>query len=200
MIARPFAIACLILIGCASSPSSMMPSPPYEFPLKPPSAYTKNFVDRQTISATYGTHHVSFDAVLQKRGDEITLLGLTPFGTRAFALRQIGTDVTFESFVPQTLPFPPKYILIDVHRAFFDGIDDSGSAPTDGAYEARKNGEIITETWKNGRIVKRDFRRVDGIPKGDIVITYDGDRTHFQNEWFGYTLDITTVSHKELAP
>jgi hypothetical protein len=173
--------------------------------LHAPSEYPGAFLDRQHITATYGTRKASFDAVLQKRGDELVLLGMTPFGSRAFVLKQTGVDVTFESFVPQELPFPPRYILLDVHRVFFDGVAPGPQALDDGMHDATRDGEQITERWQGGRLWQRRIRRVNADPAGEIVIDYDAGmpaggpppaHVGFANGWYGYRLDITTQSHE----
>jgi hypothetical protein len=182
----------------------------------------QNFLDRQRITATYGDRTVQFDAVLQKRAGELTLLGLTPFGSRAFVLHQVGTDVSFQSFVPQSLPFPPRYILIDVHRVFFawaqantggaapDAGSDAGGygPPRDGELVVEREGEIETERWAVGRLRRRTFRRADGEPRGEIVVDCEGDgmaadgtpppHVRFANGWYGYRLEIATLSHQPL--
>lgn len=174
--------------------------------LHPPSEFPGAFLDRQTITARYGDWTARFDAVLQKRGDELVLLGLTPFGSRAFVLKQVGLDVTYESFVPQELPFPPRYILFDVHRVFFGGAL-GGAAPPDGDLSTTRDGEILSERWQGGRLLRRRFRRANGEPPGEIVVDYDGGmppggppppHITFANGWYGYRLDITTVSHQAL--
>ena len=38
---------------------------------------------------------------LQHRGDTLTIVGLTPLGTRAFVLQQQGLDVSFTSYLPE---------------------------------------------------------------------------------------------------
>jgi hypothetical protein len=195
---------------------------PYTGPFVDPATVPQDFLDRQRITATYGDRTAQFDAVLQKRGGELTLLGLTPFGSRAFVLRQVGTDVFFQSFVPQSMPFPPRYILIDVQRVFFAwaqgsaggavpdaGYDAGGSgAPPDGELQREREGEIETERWVAGRLQRRTFRRADGDPRGEIVVDYDGDgmgsdgtppaHIRFANGWYGYRLEIATLSHQRL--
>jgi hypothetical protein len=144
--------------------------------------------------------------VMQKRGDELTLLGLTPFGSRAFVIRQTGLDVMFQSFVPQTLPFPPKYILYDVQRVFF-AFDAADAAVPDGERETVRGPEIVRERWSGGRIVRRTFRRTDARPAGEIAVDYEGGmapggappaHVAFVNGWYGYRLDITTQDHQRL--
>jgi hypothetical protein len=178
----------------------------YAWTLLSPRSRPDDFMDRQTIVATYGDRTMRFDAVMQKKGDELTLLGLTPFGSRAFVIHQVGLDVTFQSFVPQTLPFPPKYILFDVQRVFF-AFEGEDAASPEGENERVREGEIVRERWHAGRLLRRAFRRVDGRPPGEIVVDYEGGMTSdgeppghvaFVNGWYGYRLEITTQSHQRL--
>ena len=202
----PMVAVALAACGPPGPPKSAE-TPAYSWALRPPSVRHDDFLDRQTIAATYGDRAARFQAVMQKRGDELTLLGLTPFGSRAFVIRQVGLDVTFESFVPQSLPFPPKYILFDVQRVFFaSGEVADGGAP-DGERETARDGELVHEQWRGGRLFRRSFRRVDGRPAGTITVDYDGGlapdgpppaHVTFDNGWYGYRLDITTQSHQPL--
>ncbi len=200
-------LALFALLSCATGAPSKPPDRPYGGSLISPSVYPGDFIDRQKIVALYGDRSLRFDAVLQKRGNELTLLGLTPFGSRAFVIRQTGTGVSFESFVPQTFPFPPRYILVDVHRVFFAWVLEHDAPPVDGMLEATREDEVVTEHWQGGRLLRRTFRRVDGNPQGQIVVDYDpGMARHgappshvaFANGWYGYRLDIVTVSHQAL--
>jgi hypothetical protein len=196
----------LVLASALACQPAPLPARSYTGPLRAPSTLGPDFLDRQRIVASYGDRELQFDAVVQKKGDELTLLGLTPFGTRAFVVRQTGTGVFFQSFVPQSLPFPPRYILIDIHRVFF-GRAPGAPIPADGERETVSEGESVVERWKGGRLLRRVFRRVDGNPPGDIVVEYDGGfeaggpppaRVMFRNGWYGYRLDIMTQSHQLL--
>jgi hypothetical protein len=205
--ARAVATATLVVASaCASAPPRPAARPDPSV-LHASGEYPGAFLDRQHITATYGTRKASFDAVLQKRENELVLLGMTPFGSRAFVLKQTGLDVSFESFVPQELPFPPRYILFDVHRVFFDGIATGAQALADGSHEATRDGEQLTERWQDGRLWQRRIRRLNGDPAGEIVIDYDGGmpaggpppaHVGFANGWYGYRLDIDTQSHQPL--
>jgi len=192
------ALFCAIVLGivpsCGARKEADWPTP--VVPLAP-AAHPMDFLDRQRIVATYKGHTASFDAVVQKKGNELTLVGLTPFGSRAFVLRQVGVEASFESFVPQTLPFPPNYILVDVERVFFRWTD--AAPPTDANRQFLHDGEIVTERWQAGRLLRRTFSRDgtspalpergrndertspalpergrNGLPPGQIVIEYDG--------------------------
>lgn len=97
---------------------------PREPALPRPSASPRDFMARQHVTAIVGEARAGFDAVVQKRGDELIVLGLTPFGSRAFLVKQTGDRVTFEKYVELEMPFPPEAMLRDVHQALVDRPDD----------------------------------------------------------------------------
>jgi hypothetical protein len=143
-----------------------------------------------------------FRAVLQKRGDTLTLVGLAPHGGRAFVLTQSGDEVSFESHMPRELPFPPRYMLLDVQRTFFRGI---GGVQSDGEHEERIDGEEVSETWSEGRLRRRVYRR-DDRPQSSLTIEYvDGmgenaapSEVRIDNGWFGYRLVIRTLNYQAI--
>ncbi len=202
------AAICTLSTCCAVNPHPGPEAAAHAYPgtLASPSTLPGEFLARQEVRARYRDTRVRFQSVLQKLGDTITLLGLTPFGTRAFLLQQEGTAVTFTPYVDRTLPFDPRYILFDVHRALFSGIGP-GPLP-DGEHTAHHEGEEIVERWKGGRIFLRTFRRESGQPPGLITITCKSGMVfgvpppelEFRNGWFGYDLTITTRSYEELRP
>ena len=202
------AAICALSPRCAVNPHPATQPAAIEYPgiLVAPSTVPGDFLARQEVVARYRETRVRFESVFQKRGDELTLLGLTPFGTRAFLLQQEGTAVTFTSYVDRTLPFPPRYILFDIHRALFVGL---GPGPlADGAHESSRDGEVIRERWKGGRIIERTFRREPGPPSGSITITCKDGMVfgvpppvlELRNGWFGYDLTITTRTYEALTP
>ncbi len=191
----------VLLCGCAT-PAATHPPPEYPGVLHPPAALGADFMLRQKISAVFDEkREISFDAVLQKVGDALTLLGLTPFGSRAFLLVQTGTDIRFTNYVDRELPFPPKYILLDIQRTL-----RIGQVRPDGTDEFDREGEHVRETWKDGRLYERHVTRLDGQPPGELVIRYAGGmrpgdppaKMEFQNGWFGYRLTIETTEVRKL--
>jgi hypothetical protein len=189
-----------MLVGCASQPKP----PRMEYPgvLHPPSTLGADFLLRQKISAQFGGEkEISFEAVLQKVGDELTLIGLTPFGSRAFLLQQTGTEIEFTNYVDKELPFPPKYILLDIQRTL-----RVGQPLGDGSHELEDAEERVRETWASGRILERRVRRKDDRPPGELVIVYEGGmppgepppKMRFDNGWFGYRLTIETTEARKL--
>jgi hypothetical protein len=198
------AVSLLALVGCARTPACPPVARDYPGVLRDPATITPDFLVRQTVEARHGAMSFRFDAALQKHGNTLTLIGFAPFGARAFVLKQTGSDVQFTQYLGRDLPFPPKYMLIDIDRAFFDEIP--GGPHPDGEHSAQLNGEEIRETWAGGRLMQRRFRRLDGSPAGEIVIRYQGGmvpplppaRVEFHNGWFGYDLAIDIHSYKRI--
>jgi hypothetical protein len=200
-------LAALVCAACGPPPPEPARARVYPGELRAPSAFEGDFLLRWRVAASYRDKRVTFDAVLQKRGDELTLLGLTPYGSRAFVLKQTRDEVHFERHVPEELPFPPRYILLDVHRVMLAGVAGGGVVLPDGEHEAARGGETVRERWRNGRLVERVFRRISPEPAGVVAIAYEGGmvpgreaprRIAFRNEWFGYRLDISIQSFERL--
>ena len=101
-----------------AAPAAARPAPPSPADIPPADAIPGVFAVRQKLTAQSRQGGGSFEAVLQKQPGKLTLLGLTPFGSRAFLLEQTGADVKFTSYLPRELPFPPTFMLLDVHRVF----------------------------------------------------------------------------------
>jgi len=203
------AVLALGLAIAACGPPAPAPAREYPGPLRAPSAYPTDFAIDQTVTAIHPQGSETFRAVLEKNGDALVMVGLGPHGGRAFVLTQNGDDVRFESQLPRELPFPPRYMLLDVHRAWLLGIGEPPLA--DGEHRAELDGEEIVETWADGRLIERTFRRLDGEPAGLVRITYEGGlspdlsatpptRVELDNGWFGYRLVLEGISRRALDP
>jgi hypothetical protein len=171
--------------------------PPAAAELPRPEAIPGEFTVRQKLVAKSGHGGGSFEAVLQKKGDTLTMIGLTPYGGRAFLLQQKGADVQFTKYIPQELPFAPTFILLDIHRVWDAWL---GGPLANGERSSVLEGEKISERWLNGRIVERRFVRETGGQPGEIVVSYGapgpgGLAAHvtLENARFGYRLDVDTL-------
>jgi len=163
-----------------------------------------DFLARQTLVGRLGEREIHGHVVLQKRGSELTLIGLTPFGSKAFVIQQDARGVRSQTIMTGALPSPPEFMLLDVHRALFMGLSPRPGA--DGERRGTRAGEKIVETWQGGRLLTRTFKRRDRRPKGTITIEYVGGmageqapaRIVVDNGWFGYKVEISTVSWQAL--
>jgi hypothetical protein len=172
-----------------------------------PSAYAGDFALDQTVTAVHAEGSETFRAVLEKRGDRLVMIGLGPHGGRAFVLTQRDGEIEFESHLPRELPFPPRFMLLDVHRTWLTGLDVP--PPADGELREQIEGEERIDTWQGGRLLARSYRRLDGAIEGRIQITYEGglspdrsapppSRVTVDNGWFGYRLEIRGITLRPL--
>jgi Protein of unknown function (DUF3261) len=196
----PFAIA-LLALACATTPPPAPAAPAMAADtgyLVPTDQLKGDFLVRQRLKGRYGERTLpAVDAVLQLHRGELTLVGLTPMGTRAFLLRQRGSAVTFQPFIDKLPPIDPQAILRDIHRVFFRGLFVGQPAPRDGEHQGQDHGEALTELWQSGRLRQRTY-------PGPVTITFTGDgaiiapQISLANERVGYTLEITTSDQQRL--
>ena len=197
----------VVLAGCATK-ATTPPDPsqmryPGEFAAGAELAARGDFLTRQALVGRYGERTFHGEVVVQKQGQAVTLIGVTPFGGKAFVVQQDAQGVRGQEFMKGTLPFPPEFMLLDVHRSLFMGLSEGTG---DGVRRGERAGEAIAETWQGGRVMKREFRRLDRKPRGTITVTYDGGMAGEQppkvmrldNGWFGYSVEITTLSWQKL--
>lgn len=205
------ALVVLLLASCGGTQPPPREGPPPEYPgelatpgtLRSPDALGPAFALEQRVRTEYPEGAQEFRAVLQKRGDSLVLVGFGPHGGRGFVLQQNGAEIEWESHLPQELQFPPEFMMHDVQRVWFRGLD---GPLEDGEHAEERDGEEITERWEGGRLMERTFRRLDGEPEGVQRVTYEGglggdeppERVTFVNPWFGYTLILTTLSHQRI--
>jgi hypothetical protein len=205
-----FALAAWLLVACG--PPAPLRRVPADYPgtLSPPSALRSPglgdaFALEQRVRSESSEGTYEFRAIMQWQGDTLIVVGLGPHGGRGFVLTQRGDEVELESHLPRELPFPPRYMLLDIHRAWFMGLEGPRE---DGEHREERGGEEIVERWEGGLLRERTFRRLDGEPEGAIRVTYDPGlggaepprEVTLHNGWFGYTLTITTLSHQVIAP
>ncbi len=200
-------------IACRTQP----PDPPHvattekhhhQYPgsLRPISLLDFDFQWRQRVTARWPGGQRQFDAVLAKEGDTLKLVGLGPMGRVGFVLRyRDGGEIEFDNRTQLSVPFDPKNILLDISRVYYPWF--SQSATSDGTRHRTKNSEMIEETWKNGQLAQRRFRRIDDTPPGEIRIDYEYEspshqvpiRAVLRNGWLGYTLEIETLNRQRLS-
>jgi hypothetical protein len=206
-----------LLAACGGTPKRHFEIPtsaPAEYPgvLRDPKTIAANFFVRQTLTVHTKKDgkpvEAELEAVLQKQGDTLQVVGFGPMDVKAFTLVHKGDRIVFDQFVGPELPFSPRNIVVDIHRVFFMRLP----APTDpkftGVTKGELDGEHVEETWKDGHLRASVFTR-PGDPKlvGAIRVQMsDGcDPQHcepetamLRNEWFGYTLSIANQAFERL--
>lgn len=196
---KAFTVAYLLLTACGGRPAAD-PAPVREYPcvLHAPRELGPDLVVEQHVEIAKDGRGGAFDAVLQKRGDELIVVGLGPLGVRAFVIRQQGAEVTSEQRIGPKPPFPARNVVIDVHRAFFKRLEITEAGEPDGSRSGQLDGEEVVEIWKSGELVERRFTRPSEMA-GAVRVSYGpGCRTdrcepssvRLVNEWFGYELRI----------
>ena len=169
--------------------------------LLPVGALREDLVMKQSVSLRWQDREESFEAVLQKRGNELLLVGLGPMNTVGFSLTLDDRGVTFENRTGRELPFLPERILADVQRVFYPWIEED-SICSNCRREAMRAGLEIRERIGDDFLEERRFS-VSGRPeRGELVVRYEGwidgfsvpRRAILSNGWFGYELTIDTTS------
>lgn len=197
-----------LVAACGPRPRRpTMPKDPAAYPgtLRSPAALEHDFFWRQQVTARWGNKRKrGFQAVLQRQGEELKMVALSPMGQPGFVITLAGEAVSLENKTRRKLPFPPRFILLDIQRTFFPWLP--GDAPADGERRGEVDGEEVVERYAGGRLVERTFRRLDAKPPGLIRVTYEGWPAEgdapamavLDNGWFGYRLEIATVEQRRL--
>ena len=199
----------LLGLACAA-PQRQLTDADYPGRLQPPAALGIEVVWQQRVTASWGEgEQRGFEAALQRQGDELKVIGISPLGQVGFVLIQRPDGVTFENRTDMQLPFPPRFVLLDVQRTFFPWLP-ADPALRDGERSAVVDGELVTERYRDGRLRERTFSRCSGQPAGVIRITYDWDAAQpllhaprqavLTNGWFQYRLTIDTHVETVLPP
>lgn len=214
----------IALAGCCTTPQPALRELDYPGTLLAPTKLATEAVWQQRVTATWQPpgqepQERGFDAALQRQGDALTVVGLSPLGTVGFSIRQTTDDngephLDVVNNIEDELVIPPRFILLDVHRTFLSWNSPAWQPmPGDGSRTCTFGGEEIRETWRAGRLQQRTFRRLDNKPEGLITVSYDWQQPDdneegkpwavpglavLDNAWFGYKLTIKTSSEYRL--
>lgn len=205
-----FALLAITLASCSGTTNQPRNDLDYPGTLQSATRLPVEAVWQQRVTAAWQApgeerQERGFDAALQRSGDSLTVIGLSPMGSVGFSIQQSPTGIDVVNNMPEQMVIPPRFILLDVQRAFFPWMDDP---ITTGMRMGHKDDEIISETFANGRLTKRTFARLNQQPKGLITIRYEWGKPEWalptkailDNAWFGYELTIVTHSETRLEP
>jgi hypothetical protein len=189
-------------VACAGGAPAVRPAPrlaaPLDDVLPAPSTIRGDFAWRQRLVASYGEEDFSFQAMLEKSGGTLSLLFLTPYGSRALLLQQTDSRLETRYFVSQRLPFPARYILTDVYRVYFRGMPEAPLA--DGVHRMNVDGETFVDRWQGGALLQREVYAATSKEPAVLIRYQPGasreapaDRVELDNRAYGYRIAIDTV-------
>jgi hypothetical protein len=213
---RLAAIAIIALGGCGHPARGTVISThdPAEYPcvLHDPKTLPHDFSVRQslTVHAKRDGKPVEgqLDAVLQKQGDTLLIVGFGPMNVKAFTLTQKADRIEFVQFMGPPLPFSPRNVIVDVHRVYFKHLPPPPPPPSGtGVVRGELDGEVVEETWRDGQLRERVFTRPESTLKGAIRVELgpgctptvcEPESATLHNEWFDYTLTIANEGYEKL--
>ncbi len=194
-------LASLLVAGCRHLPAPFRSRAVSDCPgpLVATDAIIGDFLVRQSVRITTGEGHWSLQLVVQKRGDELTLLGFHPLGAKLFTLQQRGDRIVVDAAPPPLLEIPPRNLLRDLHRERFLAVAATGA---DGAFRERRGDVAILEVRNAGRVIERRFEAIDGEPPRVVTLHFDpvadpadgAPRVRIENDGCGYRAEIRTLS------
>jgi len=189
----------LIVAGCRHWPPRARAVRECPGELVSTDAIAGEFLLRQRVRIAAGERVQSLQLVAQKRGGELLLLGIDPFGVELFTLHQRGVQTRLEALPPPLLEVPPQNLLRDLHRIRFLGIPE---AHGDGAVRARRGDTEIEEIWQAGRLRRRSFRGVGADPQSAVVLVFAaaeaGGAVEIRNPACGYVAEFATLAEQSL--
>jgi hypothetical protein len=205
----------LALAGCgrATRTTILSTAAPADYPcvLHDPRTLGPDFMVRQTIAIRARRNgepvEGQLDAVLQKQGDTLLIMGFGPMNVKAFTLIQRGDRIEATQHIGPELPFSPRDVVVDVHRVLFKRLPAPADPEHTGVVRGELDGEQVEETWQAGEVRARVFTRPGSALRGAVRVELGagckptrcepGSAT-LHNEWFGYTLTIASEGYEPL--
>ena len=208
-------VSVIIALGCVppARRTVISTTEPAEYPcvLRDPSTLPHDFSVRQTITihAVHDGKPVDgqLDAVLQKQGDTLAIVGFGPMNVKAFTLTQRGEQIEFTQYVGPEVPFSPRNVVVDVHRILFKRLQAPAEASYSGVITGELDGEHVEETWRDGQLRQAVFTRPGSSFQGAVRVELgpgctpaacEPETANLTNEWFAYSLAIVNEGYERL--
>lgn len=172
----PMLASVLLAGGCTSLPVRDAPSRP----LLAPSTLGADRAVSQVVRGAFGDREATLQCAVSVQGEEMTVVGLTTLGVRAFTLRYDGRAISNEQKLPAPSQLTPERLIADLQLVFWPL-----SALTDPLQAA---GWDVTEPFAGTRRLRRAGRLV-------AEVHYDGEDPWRGRAWLAnlehdYTLSI----------
>jgi hypothetical protein len=140
----------------------------------------------------------SLELVAQTHSGVLTIIGFTPFGTRAFAIEQRGREVEIDDLAGSLLGIRPVWVLDALHRALW--IEAPPETRGLGTRQWQWGDESVSQTDDaTGATALRRFQRGSGKRPLEVSVEYaprvDGELTasrplRIHNPRCGYTAKL----------
>jgi hypothetical protein len=88
-------------------------------PLVPPASLAADRAANQVVRGAFGEREMTFNCVLSKQGNVLTVVGLTAMGVRAFTLKYDGQTINVENNLPVPPQLTPELLLADIQLVFW---------------------------------------------------------------------------------
>lgn len=144
-----------------------------------------------TMRVTGGEIATTLSFAVEQVDETLTLVGFTPFGTRAFAIRQVGTELRVDDFVGRRMGFEPVWLADALHRAYFI-VPPADTGETAGGRRWQWGGEEIAERLgPDGAPRLRTFSHAGAGSTEVVAVEYSrsadaGTGVEVDNPWCGY--------------
>jgi hypothetical protein len=202
--ARPVLLACAALgLGCRHwlGLPAALPDCPGE--LVATGEIAGEFLRRESVRVRGGGVDVALELAVQRRGEELTLVGLSPLGARLFSVTQRGLETSVDAPFALALEVPPLNLLRDLHRVRFLA---AGAPPPGEQRSARVRGATrIEEEWRDGRLAVRRLESADARGGAAVEIRFEPGaagaplpRALLRNPACGYQATWVALSEQRL--
>lgn len=114
-------LALCLLPSCAWLYRSVEPpalTPTY-YPVQTPGSYGGTFTGQHLLEGEYKGRRMQLQTYVEIDTDQMVIVGLTPWQTRAFVIHYDGQRLDFENFTHREMPFPPALILSNVQQVLW---------------------------------------------------------------------------------
>lgn len=178
-----FLFTLLCLPSCAWLQRPAQPPPTY--PLQTPGSYGGTFSGQHLLEGEYAGRRIQLQTYVEIDRDQMVVVGLTPWQTRAFTIRYDGQRLDFEHLPHRALPFPPSLILSDVQQVLWPRLPNTAQwRVEDDAYPRQRR-----VYFRHQLVTRIQYAEPSALPR-DVRL---------QNVRYGYKLHIRTLPFDEAS-
>ena len=109
-----------LALGACAGMRPMTSSTVYEgWPLLPPAALGESRTVNQILRVAHGEQETTLNCVVAANATQLTIVGMTALGMRAFTIKYDGARVSAEAQAGAPQSMPPERLLNDVQLAYW---------------------------------------------------------------------------------